>query len=114
MINDYYPKTSIDTELIVRNVASDLRRSQDYLVFQVRKRETQGTFPVTRPVVYWAQSTKDALVMVRLHPQMDTPECRQSFEREVVIEEDRLRVQAYCYENEDDIKLYDTEDIELK
>lgn len=45
---------------------------------------------------------------------MDTPDCRQSFEREVLIEEDRIRVQAYCYESEDDIKMYDTEDIELK
>jgi len=33
LINDYYPKTSIDTEVIVRNVAADIKRSQDYLVF---------------------------------------------------------------------------------
>ncbi len=45
---------------------------------------------------------------------MDTPDCRQSFEREVVIEEDRIRVQAYCYESETDIKFFETEDIELK
>ena len=67
-----------------------------------------------KPIVYWAQSTTDALVMVRLHIKMDTPDCRQSFEREVLIEEDRIRVQAYCYESEDDIKMYDTEEIELK
>ena len=67
-----------------------------------------------KPVFYWAQSTTDVLVMVRLHTQMDTPECRQSFEREVLIEEDRIRVQAYCYENEDNIKMFDTEDIEIK
>ena len=52
--------------------------------------------------------------MIRLHEQMDTPDCRQSFEREVVIEEDRIRVQAYCYESETDIKLFESEDIELK
>ena len=45
---------------------------------------------------------------------MDTPDCRQSFEREVIIEEDRIRVQTYCYESEDDIKMFDTEDIELR
>ncbi len=45
LINDYYPKTSIDTEVIVRNVAADIKRSQDYLVFQVKKRETHGQFP---------------------------------------------------------------------
>lgn len=67
-----------------------------------------------KPIVYWAQSTKDVLIMVRLHSKMDTPDCRQSFEREVLIEEDRIRVQSYCYESEDDIKMFDTEDIELK
>ena len=52
--------------------------------------------------------------MIRLHEQMDTPDCRESFEREVVIEEDRIRVQAYCYESENDIRFFETEDIELK
>jgi hypothetical protein len=113
-MGEYYPKTSIDTEVILRNVASDLKRSQDHLVFQVRKRETGGQFPVVKPVVYWAQSTEDVLIMIRLHEKMDTPDCRQSFEREVVIEEDRVRVQAYCYESEDNIRMFDTEDIELK
>lgn len=45
---------------------------------------------------------------------MDTPECRESFEREIVIEDDLVRVQAYCYTSEDDIKMFDTEDLELK
>jgi len=114
LMANYYPKTSIDTEVIVRNVAADIKRLQDHLIFQVKKRETQGQFPVAKPVIYWAQSTQDLLVMVRLHKQMDTPDCRQSFEREVVIEEDRIRVQAYCFESEEDIKLFDTEEIELK
>jgi hypothetical protein len=64
--------------------------------------------------VYWAQSTEDVLIMIKLHEQMDTPECRESFEREIVIEDDRVRVQAYCYCSEDDIKMFDTEDLELK
>jgi len=76
LLNEYYPKTSIDTEVIVRNVAAELKRSQDHLIFQVKKRETGGTFPVVRPVVYWAQSTEDVLIMIRLHPKMDTPDCR--------------------------------------
>lgn len=33
LLNDYYPKTSIDTEVIVRNVAADVKRSQDHLIF---------------------------------------------------------------------------------
>ena len=45
---------------------------------------------------------------------MDTPECKQSFERQVNIEDKKFRVRAYCYENENSIKLYDTGDIVLK
>ena len=37
-MNEYYPKTSIDTEIIVKNVANELKRSQDYLIFQIKKR----------------------------------------------------------------------------
>ena len=33
---------------------------------------------------------------------------------EVIIEEDRIRVQAYCFESEEDIKLFDTDDLEIK
>ena len=33
LMNEYYPKTSIDTEIIVRNVANEIKRNQDYLVF---------------------------------------------------------------------------------
>ena len=52
--------------------------------------------------------------MVRLHEQMDTPECKQSFEREVTIKEDRVRVRAYCYEGEDNIRIFDTQELLLK
>jgi hypothetical protein len=45
---------------------------------------------------------------------MDTPECKESFEREVVIDEDRVRVQAYCFNSETDVSLYDSEDLDLK
>jgi hypothetical protein len=27
LMNEYYPKTSIDTEVIVRNVANDIKRN---------------------------------------------------------------------------------------
>ncbi|CDW87342.1 UNKNOWN [Stylonychia lemnae] len=114
MIDEYYPKTSIDTEVIVRNVANDIKRNQDYLIFQVKKRELNNNFISVKPVIYWAQHTEDLLLMVRLHSQMDTPDCKQSFEREVIIEEDRIRVQAYCYESEDNIRIFDTDEVIFK
>ena len=61
-MNDYYPKTSIDTEVIVRKVARDIKHAQDYLIFLVKKRERSDNFPVIKPIVYWAQSTDDLLI----------------------------------------------------
>lgn len=75
LLSEYYPHTSIDTEVIVRNVAQEIKRSQDHLLFQLHKRETTR-FPMVHPIIYWAQSTEDILIMIRLHPQMDTPDCR--------------------------------------
>jgi len=37
-----------------------------------------------------------------------------SFERAVVIEEDRIRVQAYCFESETDIKMFDSDELEFR
>lgn len=64
--------------------------------------------------MYWAQHTEDILLMIRLHEEMDTPECKQSFERNVTILQDRVRVRAYCYEGEDNIRIFDTQEILLK
>jgi hypothetical protein len=53
-------------------------------------------FPTSYPVIYWAQSVEHVLVKILLHPEMDTPICKQSFEKNVKIERDTLRVSAYC------------------
>eukprot|EP00350_Pseudokeronopsis_sp_OXSARD2_P007388 CAMPEP_0170557032 /NCGR_PEP_ID=MMETSP0211-20121228/19150_1 /TAXON_ID=311385 /ORGANISM="Pseudokeronopsis sp., Strain OXSARD2" /LENGTH=69 /DNA_ID=CAMNT_0010867721 /DNA_START=393 /DNA_END=602 /DNA_ORIENTATION=+ len=45
---------------------------------------------------------------------MDNFECEQSFERQVFIEEDKLRIVAYCMVDEDHISFYDSEVLELK
>lgn len=52
--------------------------------------------------------------MIKLHEVIDNPECNESFEREVTIEDNWFRVKAYCYGNENDIKVYDTGVVELK
>ena len=38
LLNEYYPNTNIDTEIIVRSVANDIQRSQDYMIFQLKQR----------------------------------------------------------------------------
>lgn len=114
LIDEYYPHTSIDTEIIVKNVATELKRNQDFLIFQVKRRQLGDQFPRVKPIVYWAQSTEDLLLQVKLHEQMDTPECKMSFVRNVEIQEDSVRVSAYCYEGEENIRHFDTGVLKLK
>jgi len=35
-------------------------------------------------------------VKVILHPEMDTPACKQSFERKITVTEDIIHISAYC------------------
>ena len=37
LLEQYYPKTAIDTEIIVRSVASDVKRQQDYVLYRLMK-----------------------------------------------------------------------------
>ena len=53
-------------------------------------------FNTSQPVVYWAQSVDNVLISVKLHPEMDTPICKESFERQVDVLESEIRVTAYC------------------
>ena len=38
LLNEYYPHTSIDTEIIVRTVANEVQRQQDFVIFQLKQR----------------------------------------------------------------------------
>jgi hypothetical protein len=64
-------------------------------------------------VVYWAQSTEELLVMVKLQTAVEAPECRLSFERDVALADSTVRAAAYCYQDENDITRYDTLELEL-
>ena len=56
LIEKYYESTSIDTDVIVKKVANQVQKQQDYLVYMVKKRMNSQDFPMKLPVVYWAQS----------------------------------------------------------
>lgn len=104
LLNEYYPTTSIDTEIIVRSVANDIQRNQDYVIFKLKQKMMEGKqFPTVQPMIYFAQSVDEVLIEVKLHPELDTPTCKQSFDREVFIEDDMIRVQAYCMQFMKDI-----------
>ena len=36
LLDEYYPNTSIDTEVIAKKVQDDVKRQQDYLIFLVK------------------------------------------------------------------------------
>jgi hypothetical protein len=56
LIEKYYESTSIDTDVIVKKVANQVQKQQDYLVYMVKKRMNSQDFVMKLPVVYWAQS----------------------------------------------------------
>lgn len=36
LLDNYYGNTNIDTEIIVKSVANDIKRNQDYLIYQIK------------------------------------------------------------------------------
>jgi hypothetical protein len=70
-------------------------------------------FPKLEPVIYWAQSTTEILIMSKIQVAYDMPECYQTFERGVESTSDTLRLHAICMEGEDKITFFDSGDIKL-
>jgi hypothetical protein len=63
--------------------------------------------------MYWAQSTTDLFIMFKLHEGLDETECLQSFEREVVMDNDAIKLEAYCMESEDNIRKFESDELLL-
>jgi hypothetical protein len=108
LMAEYYPTTNIDTEVIVKKVAQDVKRKQDYLLFMIKQREVKDKFPTLKPVIYWAQSTLELHLQVKLQFTYGDVECKTSFDRNIEIKDDQFRVTAYCFEGEENIIFYDT------
>jgi len=76
LLEEYYPKTQIDTEIIVRSVADDVKRQQNYVLFRLlrqredKKRESDASVPawppLVSPMLYQAQSKDDLHFLVRM------------------------------------------------
>lgn len=109
-MDNYYQNTSIDTEVIIKSVAAEVKRNQDYIIYKVikRQKELEGVQypPEVLPVVQQAQSTVDILLMVKLQEALDDLGCKVSFDREVNIESNSVLVSAVCYESEQEVKLF--------
>ena len=91
LLEQYYPKTQIDTEVIVRSVVSDIQRQQNYVLYRLLKAKNEKfrqfddkveEFP-TRvvPMVYQAQSPDDLHFLVRLQEVFDDLDCNVTYEK---------------------------------
>ena len=65
--------------------------------------------PAHEPMVYFAQSTDQIFLKLRLHEDLDDPDCPHSFDPKVEISEGVIKFEAVCYENEVAVKLYKRE-----
>ena len=89
-MESYYPKTQIDTEIIVRSVAADVKRQQDYVLYRLikaredKKREFDSSLPEypprVVPMVYQAQSPQDVHLLVRMQDSFDDLDCSVTYE----------------------------------
>ena len=58
LIDEVYPKTRVDAEIIVNKVENDIIRKQNYILYQLLENleKSKGTEcpPVVEPVIYYA------------------------------------------------------------
>ena len=73
-MDEYYPSTNIDTEIIVISVAKEVSKSQDEILFNIRKRFE--SIPKQEPVIQWAESPSNVYLQVRLHQQVENQICK--------------------------------------
>lgn len=117
LLEQYYPKTQIDTEVIVRSVVSDIQRQQNYVLYRLLKAKNEKfrqfddkveEFP-TRvvPMVYQAQSPDDLHFLVRLQEVFDDLDCNVTYEKKVEIKPTFAKVSAVCFESEDNVRLFE-------
>lgn len=86
LIDEYYPSTMIDTEVIVNKVQENIRRSHNKLLYHLLE-QTHGSDwpPVREPVLYYAQSREDVFIKLKWADDIDAPGCSHSFNKQVDI-----------------------------
>lgn len=77
LIDEYYPTTRIDTEIIVRKAEDDIRRQQNKLLYALLENVNKGTAwpPSAEPIVYFAQSPNALYIKVKIADSFDAPGC---------------------------------------
>lgn len=116
LLEEYYPKTQIDTEVIVRSVSNDVKRQQNYILFKLmRQREDKKRLydpsvpaypPVITPMVYQAQSPADVHFLVRIQESFEDLDCSNTYEQEVKLSPTEVFVSAVCFESESNVHLF--------
>ena len=116
LLESYYPKTQIDTEIILRSVAEDVKRQQDYVLFKLlrARAEKMRTYtpdipsypPHVTPMVYQAQSPDHIHFLVRIQEAFDDLDCKTTYEQSVEIMPNQVSVSAVCFESEENVHLF--------
>jgi len=68
LVDEYYPTTRIDTEIIMKKVDTDIRRKQNKLLFSLLENTNKAKAwpPVAEPMLYYAQSRDNIFLKVKL------------------------------------------------
>lgn len=102
-MEEVYPK-SVDTEIIVKQVTSEVQKKQNELLYIVMKKQAEVNgkeFPKAqlKPVLYEAQSPEHVHILARLQTANHEPDCPHSFNRRVeMITNTQMLVEAACYD----------------
>ena len=108
LIDEYYPQTRIDTDIIVKKVDADIRRQQNKLIYSLLENLNKGSNwpPTAEPIVYYAQSPAAIYLKVKIADSFDADGCGQTFNRNIEIGHNWVQVDATCIEDESNIKKY--------
>ena len=67
MIEEYYPSTTIDTELLVKSAMKEVEKKQNQVLFDALKRSRSNSWHREKPpLVYQAQSLDDIYLLIKL------------------------------------------------
>ena len=108
LIQDYYPRTSIDTEFIVKNAIVEVKKKQRKLLYSALKKSRGHTWEnMQAPLIYQAQSLNDIFIMFKLQAEPLDTGCPASFDEILEVSHQFVSLAATCYDFEASTQMED-------
>jgi hypothetical protein len=79
--------------VILKTQVDKIRKEQDKLLLMAKR--TQDTL-IVPPAFQWAQDLNSVAINVKWANRPDSPACTNAYDENVVIEEDKILVEAMC------------------